>query len=260
MRQHCAAGFAAREGREVRAKSQRLGPIQKGTRLSFMRRRSGYLRLVVLGMICGPGSCLLPLRAQAQGSSIALVRDAQGQDVYINVLPAAPAGRALTGEAAPPLIKSIVRNAAGRLRVDPKLVDAMIRVESAYNPRAVSSKGAMGLMQLIPSTAESLGVENPFDARQNIRGGVTYLRALLDRFNGNVRLSLAAYNAGPNRVAEDGGIPSIPETQRYVRKVTSLYRAAKGSAATPPQAVPDLRPAPIHRYVDGYGVAHFSND
>lgn len=226
-----------------------------------MRRRSSYLRRVVVGIICVPGSLFLPLKTPAQSSSIALVRDAQGQDVYINVSPAAPARRALTAEAAtPPLIQTLVRNAADHFRVDPKLVDAMIRVESAYNPRAVSSKGAMGLMQLIPSTAASLGVENPFDPRENIRGGVTFLRSLLDRFNGNIKLSLAAYNAGPNRVAEDGGIPAIPETERYVRKVTSLYRVAKGSEAKSARNAPDEQPTPIYRYVDADGVTHFSND
>lgn len=224
-----------------------------------MRRRSGYVRLVVLGIICVPGLLFLSSTARAQSSPFALVHDAQGQDVYINVSPAARVSRALITEATtPPLIQRIVRKTAGRLRVDPNLVDAMIRVESAYNPRAVSPKGAMGLMQLIPSTAESLGVENPFDPRQNIRGGVTFLRSLLDRFNGDVKLSLAAYNAGPSRVAEDGGIPAIPETERYVRKVTSLYREAKGTRS--PRAAPTGRPASIYRSVDADGVTHFSND
>jgi soluble lytic murein transglycosylase len=110
-----------------------------------------------------------------------------------------------------------------RHQMDPALVRAVIKAESAYDARAVSPKGAMGLMQLMPETASSLQVSNPYDPEQNIAGGARYLRYLLDRFNGNVPLALAAYNAGETRVLRDSRIPAITETRDYVRRVLRYY-------------------------------------
>jgi hypothetical protein len=110
--------------------------------------------------------------------------------------------------------------------LDPKLLHAIAKVESNYNPRAVSPKGALGVMQLIPSTARIVGVSDPFDPRENIHGGARYLRYLLDKF-GDLTLALAAYNAGPKAVEAYGGIPPYAETQRYVRSVLSLYQRLK---------------------------------
>jgi hypothetical protein len=110
--------------------------------------------------------------------------------------------------------------------LDPKLLHAIAKVESNYNPRAVSPKGALGVMQLIPSTARLVGVSDPFDPRENIHGGARYLRYLLDKF-GDLTLALAAYNAGPKAVEAYGGIPPYAETQRYVRSVLSLYQRLK---------------------------------
>jgi len=116
-----------------------------------------------------------------------------------------------------------IRSAADLYRLDPELIRAVIKVESSFNPFAVSEKGAMGLMQLMPGTAEEMQVAEPFEAEDNIMGGSRYLRKMLNLFEGDLKLSLAAYNAGPNKVLEYGRIPRIPETEQYVEKVLFEY-------------------------------------
>ncbi len=116
-----------------------------------------------------------------------------------------------------------IQRAAQKYGVDPKLVSAVAEVESGFNPNAVSSAGAVGIMQLMPETAASLGV-NPYDAQQNIEGGTRYLRQLMDAFPGDLRRAVAAYNAGPQTVREYGGVPPYGETQAYVDSVLDLYR------------------------------------
>ncbi|MBP1729008.1 MAG: lytic transglycosylase protein [Deltaproteobacteria bacterium] len=119
---------------------------------------------------------------------------------------------------------SIITSCASEFGVDKSLVKAVIHAESGYNPNAVSSKGAAGLMQLMPGTAQDLKVADSFNPTDNIRGGVRYLRFLLDTFKGNVTLALAAYNAGLARVAKYGGVPPYDETRNYVSKVLSYQK------------------------------------
>ncbi len=120
-------------------------------------------------------------------------------------------------------IDSAIAMAAARHNVDPNLVRAVVKVESNFNPNAVSRKGAMGLMQLMPSTARQLKVKNPFDPEQNVDAGVRHLKQLLENYGGDVKLTLAAYNAGAGAVARSAGVPRYAETQNYVRRITNLY-------------------------------------
>jgi len=117
----------------------------------------------------------------------------------------------------------LVERMASEGDLDPRLVQAVMQVESGYNPRAYSNKGAIGLMQLMPATARELAVGDPWDPEQNVRGGVAYLKRMLDLFSGDLDFALAAYNAGPNAVLEHAGIPPYAETRSYVRKIRCIY-------------------------------------
>ncbi|MBI4843662.1 MAG: lytic transglycosylase domain-containing protein [Nitrospirae bacterium] len=122
----------------------------------------------------------------------------------------------------------IIRRKSSDYGIEPSLVHAIITVESNWRADAVSPKGAMGLMQLMPLTASDMDVINPYDPEENIEGGVRYLRLMLDKFN-DLPLALAAYNAGPRTVEEYGGIPDIPETRQYVKKVLAIYNGTGSS-------------------------------
>jgi len=152
-------------------------------------------------------------------------------------------------------IDAAIEQAAARHNVDPSLVRSVVKVESDFNPNAVSRKGAMGLMQLMPSTARSLNVSIPFDPVQNVDAGVRHLRTLLDNYRGNVPLSLAAYNAGAGAVSRSAGVPHFKETQNYVRRITNLYNSGEPGSYT--FGTPAHEPVHVQR--DARGVLYISN-
>ena len=127
---------------------------------------------------------------------------------------------------APSALNAIIARQSAEHGVAPALVHAVIHQESGEDPSAISEAGAMGLMQLMPGTADAYGINDPFDLEQNIAGGTALLADLLRQYHGNVKLALAAYNAGSGAVARYGGVPPFAETQAYVRSVTSLYRGS----------------------------------
>jgi soluble lytic murein transglycosylase-like protein len=207
---------------------------------------------------------LLSASAPSQ-AQIASYVDEHGNLIYVNgdspkrktgsTISSAPAAQ--SANAPGDHLDQIVQKAAERHNLDPALVKAVISTESDWNPSAISRKGAVGLMQLIPATAERFGVGNAFDPAQNVEGGTSYLKSLLDHYNGDLTKSLAAYNAGERAVDESGGIPAYPETERYVQKVTDAYfRPNSGrdpSLWSPPRA-------PIRQEVDSKGRIIFTNE
>ncbi len=156
----------------------------------------------------------------------------------------------------PAALDQVVHESAEKNHVDPALVRAVISTESNWNSSAVSSKGALGLMQLIPGTAERLGVGNAFDPAQNVAAGTRYLGMLLQRYDGDVSKALAAYNAGPGAVDRFGGVPDYRETRNYVEKVTSTYFGPASERR--PRAL--AMPRPIYRALDSNGRVVFSNE
>ncbi len=156
-------------------------------------------------------------------------------------------------QASPEEIDEAITMAAARHDVDPNLVRAVVKVESNFNSNAVSRKGAMGLMQLMPATARSLNVQNPFDPEQNVDAGVRHLKQLLENYGGDVNLTLAAYNAGSGAVARSAGVPRYAETQNYVRRITNLYYGGFDFTSS------GASREPLHIERDARGVLYVSN-
>lgn len=148
----------------------------------------------------------------------------------------------------PPQYKHIIYNLSRKYNIKPSLVKALIKVESDWDKNALSRKGAIGLMQLMPSTAEEMDVKNPYNPVENIEGGIRYLRHLLDKFQGDLDLTLAAYNAGPEIVRKFRDIPPIQETQRYVEKVLSIYNNSS-----------DKTPTIIYKVINSDGSVLYTN-
>ena len=176
----------------------------------------------------------------ASGSSLYLCRDARGKKFYSNMPEAGHCVSYSTKKLGtislsgkwPGYSNNSYKNVryhkqidywGKRYNIDPNLIKAIIRAESGFDRYAVSKKGAQGLMQLMPDTAREMRVSDPFNPEQNIAGGVRYLRKLLKMFDGNLVLSLAAYNAGPGQVIRAGGVPRISETRRYIQRVLNYY-------------------------------------
>jgi soluble lytic murein transglycosylase-like protein len=203
----------------------------------------------------------LALAPATAGAQIFAWRDANGtlvlSDRELNTptkiyeVPGAPSYRTTTdaGRAATaPRFDDLVVTHAQRHALRPELVRAVIQVESGYNPTATSPKGAMGLMQLMPATARALGVRNPYDPEDNIRGGTAYLRQLLDRYDGNEQLALAAYNAGSGAVDRYGNVPPYRETRDYVRRVALKAGAETQAKVTIYKSIEIIDGRAIPRY------------
>jgi soluble lytic murein transglycosylase-like protein len=207
-----------RTGRDRRRSDRRAAPRGLMDRRRGDRRRAGALA----GLVAGAFGLVAHGRLSPRGSEPATVAPIAA--------PAPPPAEVKPPEPASPY-ERFIAEAATLYDVSADLVRAVIQTESNFNPRAVSRAGARGLMQLTPVTLRELKVKiDPFDPRANILAGTKYLSLLLDRFDGDVRLALASYNAGPTAVRRHGGIPPFKETRGYVRKVTNLIEEARESA------------------------------
>jgi soluble lytic murein transglycosylase-like protein len=225
------------------------------SRTGAVLRKAALAGLAAAASLCLLAACSRPTQAQ-----IASYVDAQGRVTYVNANPPAKAMRRQMARQpfAPPVkLLQIAEAVAKRNDMDPALVQAVIQTESNWNPFAVSSKGAFGLMQLLPSTAERYGVRDVFDPEQNVKGGTRYLRDLLDLYHGDLKKSLAAYNAGEQAVAKFGGVPAYRETRNYVRKVTNTYFQ---SGAGPAYAGQFRRHSEIRQVKDSGGRTVFTNE
>ena len=236
-----------------------------GTRKS----NSGLFAIVA---ILFSANILCSLSAQAQ---ITKVGNDDGRPLFVNAEPPTilktaprrhsiflPSEFSITGSSRPAMnldrdgAEKLVREAAERHRIDPALIRAVIETESNWNAGAVSRKGAVGLMQLIPTTAQRFGVDDLYSPKQNVDAGVRYLKTLLERYNGNLDLALAAYNAGEGAVDRAHGVPSFRETRNYVQRVQSAYfRPGSGRLDGT-----FMSARPIRKTTDNSGRTIFTNE
>ena len=233
---------------------------QSNNNQSNSERTSIRFLIGLLAALAGMGGAFLPA-AQA-ADRIAAYLDSRGRVVFVNqARNPSPPKQATSGQArtaARPNLGSsdldhAIQRSANRHQVDPDLVHAIVRVESNYNPYAVSSRGAQGLMQLIPATARRFGVRDAFDPSANLEGGIRYLKHLMELYDGDLELVLAAYNAGENAVRRYNGVPPFRETRNYLRKISQIY-PLDGPLDWQKRGVPE-----VVKFVDSKGIVHFSN-
>jgi hypothetical protein len=232
---------------------------------------------VQAALVCSVVLAGLLAASQPVNAQIASVVNPDGRRMFVNAEPVAtvklmptkprssiylPGEISFLGKSRPAMnvdrdgVEKLVREAAERHSVDPALVRAVIETESNWNPSAYSRKGAMGLMQLIPTTAQRFGANNAFNPQENVDAGVRYLKTLLERYNGNLDLALAAYNAGEGAVDRAHGVPSYRETRSYVQKVqNAYYRPGSGRLDNA-----YVRANQIHRNVDANGRIIYTNE
>jgi soluble lytic murein transglycosylase len=229
-----------------------------------MKKSGLLLRLVVFAATVIAGSGIS--RAETLFSYV----DESGVRIFTNIAPKGPvqdlkmSGQPVTapantgvagGKKAGTNYDVIIDKYAEEYRVDPALIRSMIATESSFNPKAVSRKGAQGLMQLMPSTAARIGVRDAFDPEENIRGGTKHMRVLLDTFGNDLNLSLAAYNAGENLVQRLGRIPDFKETHDYVRSIKERY----GKSTMTLDSETSNKGPTTFRYLDENGILHLTN-
>ena len=201
---------------------RRKGERRKQARAGADRRRGDRRRAVVRNVVLATAAIIVPHKVKPQSV-----------DTWSPPPPPVVTTRIEGVAALPPehAYDEFIREAAREYRVDAVLIRSVMQTESAFDAMAVSPAGALGLMQLMPEVAAEMGVEDPFDPRQNIMGGAKYLRRLLDLHRGRVPLALASYNAGAGNVTQYGGVPPFPETRRYVKEVTRLIKSSRRNQA-----------------------------
>jgi soluble lytic murein transglycosylase-like protein len=222
-------GLGIRQGGDRRHQDRRAGSRPGNERRHGDRRK----RAAAAGLVMSA----LTLGGVMQQSRPATVITTAAPTATQLILPAAP-----EAPVAPDRVyDDIIAEASAEYGVDPELVRAVIRAESQFDPKAESGAGAKGLMQLMPILSKELGIQDPFNPRENIFGGTKYLSKLLDRHDGNVTLALASYNAGPRNVARYKGVPPFKETRGYVKKISKMMADAREEQAAPMVATADLR-------------------
>jgi len=214
------------------------------------------------------GTAIFAFESNIFGQALYSYIDENGVQTFTNVAPSGPVSELKITGALPQIplqsgskgksgaFDPLIEKYAANYGFEPSLIRSIIATESGFNPNAVSPKGARGLMQLMPETAARLGVRNSFDPEQNIQGGVKHFRFLMDNFNNNLELSLAAYNAGENLVQKLGRVPAIQETRDYVQTVTKRY--GKKEIKSQPQAQ-EPSPPQTFRFIDESGILHITN-